>query len=943
MAEPDDESPTSSTPTAVSSSPALNSGNEIKRPEPAANAANGEVRRVFSLGTLNPSLRDLGFGSKFGAVNRSVSVGSKSIPQLINPISAESAATTSDVSSSSSPETGNEEVRTALPRHPPLQGENAGPRGVDGVSSTPSTRSGSRRASTSKPKSGVNRNEDLIAEAAVLLASVEGDESEYASKKRNADFHELFPSLPRDDLLVEDYSCAWQKEVLIQGRMYLSQRHICFYANILGWTHSVEIPFTEIVALDKKYVAAIIPNSLEISTVTTKYFFASLMNRDNTFTMIKGLWDIAAHKTFQLRPIAKSAGNLLSSHDDDEQEADEDRGRDLEVPEPANGSRSLSLDSLQERLKMGGDQVKKRVAAYMNDIPSTDTKPKPRDSLSKQAKPSSLRNSMVETTRPDESIMVPSDASGDMGESKSRSSSLPELIIKDQVQILVNGEVSDATSPTEHVVSNGPPLPDRAPLAISPTSDATGSSRDGSPTSNGNSGTESAPDTFSTPREAYPETPTSMAGTPATSQNPHIHIDAPAHPHKTHMPPASCDCGPAHDKMISVLDTAFPISVKTLWRLMYDQKETTEGFLKSFLEGKRKCRDFMFHDWVPPDKELPEPTEEVLSPEPAQFENLKKGWQRRLENVVPLNNSLGPKQTRCKLHETVWNRDDHRSICIEQISRTPDVPSGASFQSRVKLCLTAAASTETRLRVSCEVEWLKSSWLKTPINSAVPEGLKEYHAELEKAIIEYIQASPEEAESAPIAEEEVLESEMYSGSESGSETGYYEDEDVHVATSADSASTTPSLSGLSHPLEKEMAELDRTALGLRARFPERAYAQSPDRGLCGKQSASNLRFSTSTPQGFSTFTRSFTPSGGKKGKNGRPDRGEWWNALRIVVRGIGGWTALAGICATATLVFCCVIRGFVRWEVQRAIREMDLQAAAADSCRGSDIPGTAFM
>ncbi|KAI8917119.1 hypothetical protein DFJ77DRAFT_334290 [Powellomyces hirtus] len=702
MAEPDDESPTSSTPTAVSSSPALNSGNEIKRPEPAANAANGEVRRVFSLGTLNPSLRDLGFGSKFGAVNRSVSVGSKSIPQLINPISAESAATTSDVSSSSSPETGNEEVRTALPRYPPLQGENAGPRGVDGVSSTPSTRSGSRRASTSKPKSGVNRNEDLIAEAAVLLASVEGDESEYASKKRNADFHELFPSLPRDDLLVEDYSCAWQKEVLIQGRMYLSQRHICFYANILGWTHSVEIPFTEIVALDKKYVAAIIPNSLEISTVTTKYFFASLMNRDNTFTMIKGLWDIAAHKTFQLRPIAKSAGNLLSSHDDDEQEADEDRGRDLEVPEPANGSRSLSLDSLQERLKMGGDQVKKRVAAYMNDIPSTDTKPKPRDGLSKQAKPSSLRNSMVETTRSDESILVPSDASGDMGESKSRSSSLPELIIKDQVQILVNGEVSDDTSPTEPVVSNGPPLPDRAPLAISPTSDATGSSRDGSPTFNGNSGTESAPDTFSTPREAYPETPTSMAGTPATSQSPHIHIDAPAHPHvhiakphklhqpshghskrqrrrkpvqrikptnshpaprpqKTHMPPASCDCGPAHDKMISVLDTAFPISVKTLWRLMYDQKETTEGFLKSFLEGKRKCRDFMFHDWVPPDKELPEPTEEVLSPEPAQFENLEKGWQRRLENVVPLNNSLGPKQTRCKLHETVWNRDDHSS------------------------------------------------------------------------------------------------------------------------------------------------------------------------------------------------------------------------------------------------------------------------------------------
>ena len=32
-----------------------------------------------------------------------------------------------------------------------------------------------------------------------------------------------------------DYSCAMQKDILVQGRLYLTQNWICFYANILKW------------------------------------------------------------------------------------------------------------------------------------------------------------------------------------------------------------------------------------------------------------------------------------------------------------------------------------------------------------------------------------------------------------------------------------------------------------------------------------------------------------------------------------------------------------------------------------------------------------------------------------------------------------------------------------------------------------------------------------
>ena len=32
-----------------------------------------------------------------------------------------------------------------------------------------------------------------------------------------------------------DYSCAMQKDILVHGRLYVTQNWICFYANIFTW------------------------------------------------------------------------------------------------------------------------------------------------------------------------------------------------------------------------------------------------------------------------------------------------------------------------------------------------------------------------------------------------------------------------------------------------------------------------------------------------------------------------------------------------------------------------------------------------------------------------------------------------------------------------------------------------------------------------------------
>ncbi|KAJ3175493.1 hypothetical protein HDU87_006156 [Geranomyces variabilis] len=1020
----------------------------IKRPEPAVGGSSGgskgnEVRRVFSLGALSGpathhqhhlDIAAHSFSSTVGALGRSISVGARSMPFL----GSGSAVAVSD--------DGDDAVAAAASAlaSEPAEPERTTAAGLAGGDSTTGGGGGggygralpSRRrpsaASSRQQRSVTTRSGDAVAEAAVaLLATADDDEAAagLASKKRNSDFHDLFSTLPKDDLLVEDYACAWQKEVLIQGRMYLSQRHISFYANLLGWVHSISIPFADVVALDKKYVATFIPNSLEISTATSKYFFASFMHRDVTFGQIKNLWDVAVNQTFQLHPM--SASPQASHPSDDlptpEAETEADRGRDLDAPEAANGNRSLSLDSLQERLKMGGDQVKKRVAAYMNDSTAESKGSKAKDASSspppavrKQVK-TPTKNSLVEKVAgPSSASPVDSESpSVVVQETKSRASSLPEGVLKDQVQILVNGLVSpessavraNATTTTAEFASNGPPLPHRA-AAASAAALTIAIVADEPTQASLNAGEKTPPDAdaFSTPAEMAPPVGAADLATAIDSEQPphphhhsshshkiihhshhtrvHHHPHATASSHNTseggkklrrrnpHRPkrvasslsskkpaqpavvasPATCGCEAAHEKMIPVLDAVFNISLEMLWSLLYSQTQTTDGFLKRFLEGKRKCRDMMFHDWVPPDVDLPEPTSVDLADAPVELDGLQQGWQRKLEYVVPLSGPIGPKQTRCKLHETVFQRDDRRSLCIDQISKTPDVPSGTAFQSRAKLCLTFVTATQTRLRVSCEVEWLKSSWLKTPINAAVPDGLKAYHAELQESIEEYARANPAKEEdevkavAAGVAATEAAaavmtttDGEIYTESESaGSDYEEVGTDGGRDGFSVEDGGDGGGSSSLSHPLEKELAELDG---GVRR--------PGAVRGFCGGNSekqqqqqrgkgttAADLRYAsddqTLSPSArnhhrhghnSSSLTRSFTPSsssrraGGSK-RGGPVGSAEWRAALRVVVDGVGGWGVVAGACTVFAFVVCWMVKGLVKWEVQRVLSEM---------------------
>ncbi|KAM9934583.1 hypothetical protein OXX80_005827, partial [Metschnikowia pulcherrima] len=72
----------------------------------------------------------------------------------------------------------------------------------------------------------------------------------YATMKRNIDFHQLFKSIDLTDRLLDDFACAISREILLQGRVYITEQFLCFNSNLLGWVTSLTIPYSEITRID---------------------------------------------------------------------------------------------------------------------------------------------------------------------------------------------------------------------------------------------------------------------------------------------------------------------------------------------------------------------------------------------------------------------------------------------------------------------------------------------------------------------------------------------------------------------------------------------------------------------------------------------------------------------------------------------------------------------
>lgn len=88
--------------------------------------------------------------------------------------------------------------------------------------------------------------------------------------------------------------------------------------------------------------------------------------------------------------------------------------------------------------------------------------------------------------------------------------------------------------------------------------------------------------------------------------------------------------------------------------------------------------------------------------------------KRTLSYVKPLSGSVGPSSATCQIAEEELHTDADKSYELLAITKTPEVPSGGSFQVETKTCLTWAGGAKggCRMLVTTECVWKGRSMIK---------------------------------------------------------------------------------------------------------------------------------------------------------------------------------------------------------------------------------------
>ncbi|RVE58822.1 hypothetical protein OJAV_G00197680 [Oryzias javanicus] len=111
----------------------------------------------------------------------------------------------------------------------------------------------------------------------------------WSYKQRLDEFKKLFKELPETEILIVDYPCALQRDILLQGRLYLSENWICFYSNVFRGTKII-LTLKDIITMSREKTARLIPNAIQICTNTEKYFFTSFSAREKSYLGVFRMW-----------------------------------------------------------------------------------------------------------------------------------------------------------------------------------------------------------------------------------------------------------------------------------------------------------------------------------------------------------------------------------------------------------------------------------------------------------------------------------------------------------------------------------------------------------------------------------------------------------------------------------------------------------------------------
>ncbi|KAJ2474569.1 hypothetical protein EV174_005582, partial [Coemansia sp. RSA 2320] len=214
--------------------------------------------------------------------------------------------------------------------------------------------------------------------------------------------------------------------------------------------------------------------------------------------------------------------------------------------------------------------------------------------------------------------------------------------------------------------------------------------------------------------------------------------------------PTTCPCGTsgktAHYSQ-EALDAVFPLPLPLLFRLVFSASvppATEKTYMPAGLVSKEELEtsctnriiacaniDVKTEGWVP-------------DPSDSGLEMCIYSYER------PLGFAIGPKSAVVEDTFRITTKDFDKVVVVEQVVRTPNVPSGNSFYVKIRHCLTWATGPGSQppggwshYRMSFEVEWTKTSWIKGAIEKGSTDSNKQVAELLEKYVREWIAAHPD--------------------------------------------------------------------------------------------------------------------------------------------------------------------------------------------------------
>lgn len=65
-------------------------------------------------------------------------------------------------------------------------------------------------------------------------------------------------------VVIKSFTCALEKDIIMQGKLYLTPRYACFYSNVFNRNYTLEISFSQVTKIEKKNTIGMIPNAISI-------------------------------------------------------------------------------------------------------------------------------------------------------------------------------------------------------------------------------------------------------------------------------------------------------------------------------------------------------------------------------------------------------------------------------------------------------------------------------------------------------------------------------------------------------------------------------------------------------------------------------------------------------------------------------------------------------